>query len=73
MRRIVASVLIALSLVGLCACEESEQKKAERKLEQANRNLAIATENAKQAAQDLEDLESAWADYQNKKSALYGD
>lgn len=72
MKKYVICLLIAFSLFGLCACGESEQEKAARRLDEANRALSIASEAANQAVQDVNDLNSAWADYQRKASALNG-
>ncbi len=72
MKRILAGLILALSLIGLCACGKTETayERAARRAEEAEQALAQSRKAYKQAEQDLNDFKSAWADYQNKKNAL---
>ena len=72
MKKFVICLLIAFSLFALCACGESEQEKAARRLDEANRALSVASDAARQATQNLNDFNSAWSDYQSTANALNG-
>lgn len=70
MKRIIACGILALSLMGLCACGETPQQQAARRLDEANRSLANSKIVYEQAIEDLNELKSMWADYQYKKNEL---
>lgn len=58
MKRILVCIILALSLSGLCACGETPQEKAARRLEEANRALAQSHKLAREAAEKSKEL---WA------------